>query len=246
MTRKLGAIGLILAVAAAACSQERSAVTGQPVAAASGSVPPGSSGTPASDRRDPPAPASGREAGPKSAAPEFREVTAPAGTIMLAELATPVSSETSKVEDPVRATLRQPLRVAGQQVLPAGTELVGHVTAANRSARVKGRASVAFRFTSIALPGDGERKAIRTDALARRAPATKKQDAVKIGGGAAGGALIGAIVGGGDGAAKGAAIGGAAGTGVVLSTRGKEVHLGRGADLTVRLAAPATFRVPVR
>ena len=37
--------------------------------------------------------------------------------------------------------------------------------------------------------------------------------------------------------------GGAAGTGVVLSTRGKEVTLPAGTDLSVRLAAPLTVRV---
>ena len=41
----------------------------------------------------------------------------------------------------------------------------------------------------------------------------------------------------------GTAVGGGAGTGVVLSTRGKEVHLGKGAALTLRLAAPLTIRI---
>ena len=44
---------------------------------------------------------------------------------------------------------------------------------------------------------------MRTDTVSRMAQATKKQDAAKIGGGAAGGAIIGGILGGGDGAAKG-------------------------------------------
>ena len=42
-----------------------------------------------------------------------------------------------------------------------------------------------------------------------------------------------------------AQIGGAAGTGYVLSTRGKEVRLGRGANLSLRLTAPLTVRVPI-
>jgi hypothetical protein len=175
----------------------------------------------------------------------YREVTIPAGTRLPIELRTAVSSDGSRVEDPVRATIRGPIRIGGLQALPAGTALLGHVTAAERSAKVKGRARVAFRFTSIDPPGARERMTIRTDAVSRIAPATKKADAAKIGGGAAGGAIIGGILGGGDGAAKGAAIGGAAGTGVVLSTRGKEVRLPAGTDLTVRLAAPVTVRVPV-
>ncbi|MGH9350356.1 MAG: hypothetical protein ACRD26_24160 [Vicinamibacterales bacterium] len=54
---------------------------------------------------------------------------------------------------------------------------------------------------------------------------------------------MGAILGGGSGAAKGAAIGGAGGTGLVLATRGNEVRLGPGADVTTKLTAPLTVRV---
>jgi hypothetical protein len=117
------------------------------------------------------------------------------------------------------------------------------VTDATQSARVKGLAHVAFRFDSL-LARD-ERHDVRTNVIGRTAPATKKQDAAKIGIGAGAGAVIGAIAGGGDGAAKGAAIGGAGGTGVVLATRGKEVRVPAGTSLTVRLIAPVTVRVPV-
>jgi hypothetical protein len=175
--------------------------------------------------------------------PAYREVTLPAGTILPVELTTRVGSEISSVEDTVRGTLRRPIIVGGVQAFPAGTAVVGHVTAAERSARVKGRARVAFRFTTIDPPGDDARLSMKTDTVSRLAPATKKQDAAKIGGGAAGGAIIGGILGGGDGAAKGAAIGGAAGTGVVLSTRGKEVTLPAGTGVSVSLSSPLTVRV---
>ena len=178
-----------------------------------------------------------------SRVPEYREVTLPAGTVLPVELTTRVGSEISSVEDAVRGTLRRPVVVGGVQAFPAGTAVIGHVTAAERSARVKGRARIAFRFTTIDPPGDAQRLTMRTDTVSRLAQATKKQDAAKIGGGAAGGAIIGGILGGGDGAAKGAAIGGAAGTGVVLSTRGKEVTLPAGTPVSVRLAAPLTVRV---
>jgi hypothetical protein len=182
---------------------------------------------------------------PAPAAAEYREITLPAGTVLPVELTTAVASDSSHVEDAVRGKLRRAVTVEGVEAFPAGTAVSGVVTAAEQSARVKGRAHVAFRFTTIEPPGDAERLSMRTDTISRLAPATKKQDAAKIGGGAAGGALIGAIVGGGDGAAKGAAIGGAAGTGVVLSTRGKEVRLAPGTAVSVRLAAPLTVRVRV-
>ena len=181
-----------------------------------------------------------------SAARRFREVTIPSGTLLPLELRSSVSSDASKVEDQVRATLRRGVRVNGVEALPAGTTVMGVVTDVDRSARVKGRARIALRFTHLDLPGDGGRHSIRTHVVAREAAGTKKQDAAKIGAGAAGGAIVGGILGGGDGAAKGAAVGGAAGTGVVLSTRGKEVRLGPGADLAARLAAPVTVRVPLR
>jgi hypothetical protein len=175
--------------------------------------------------------------------PTYREVTLPAGTTLALDLKTAVGSDTSQIEDAVRASLRRAVAVGGTQVLPAGTEVVGAVTHAERSGRVKGRARVAFRFTS--LNHDGERYDIRTESIARVAEATKGQDAKKIAIGAGAGAALGAILGGGSGAAKGAAIGGAGGTGVVLATRGKEVRLGPGADIATKLTAPLTVRVKV-
>lgn len=177
--------------------------------------------------------------------PAFREVTLPAGTVLPLTLRTTVGSDTSSIEDPVRATLRRDVRLNGVEVLPAGTAVTGHVTQAQRSARVKGRANVAFRFTRVDVPGAGTTN-IRTGAVSRRAPGTKKKDAATIGGGAVGGAIVGGILGGGDGAAKGAAMGGAGGTGVVLATRGKEVRLAAGSPISVKLTAPLTVRIATR
>ena len=178
--------------------------------------------------------------------PEFREITVPAGTILSLELTTAVASDTSKVEDPVRATLSKAVSVDGVQVLPPGTAVLGHVTSAERSAKVKGRASIGFRFNQIDLPGDGGREPISTGTVSRLAAATKKKDATKIGVGAGAGAVIGGILGGGDGAAKGAAIGGGAGTAAVLATRGEEVRLGAGTPVSVKLTAPLAVRVPAK
>jgi hypothetical protein len=177
---------------------------------------------------------------------EYREVTVPAGTVLPLELRSTVSSASSHVEDPVHARLRRSILVGGLTALPAGSTVLGHVTSAKRSARVKGRAQIGFRFTQLDLPGEGERLAIRTSPVGRVAPATKKRDAAEIGAGAAGGAIVGGILGGGSGAAKGSAIGGAAGTGVVLSTRGKEVAVHPGALVSVKLLSPLTVRVPVK
>jgi hypothetical protein len=178
--------------------------------------------------------------------PQYREVIIPAGTVLALELQSAVASDSSNVEDPVRATLRRGITVGGVEAVPAGSAVLGNVTAVERSGRVKGRAQIAFRFNRIDPVGNAERLAIQTGTVSRVAEATKKQDAAKIGGGAVGGAIVGGLLGGGDGAAKGAAVGGAAGTGVVLATRGKEVRLGPGADISVKLAAPVTVRVLIK
>lgn len=173
--------------------------------------------------------------------PVYREVTIPAGTALRLDLQSGVASDSSKVEDAVRASLRQAVTIDGQAVLPVGTELVGVVTAVERSGRVKGRASVAYRFDSLRY--EDERYPVTTATISHEAEATKGEDATKIAIGAGAGAALGAILGGGDGAAKGAAIGGAAGTGTVLATRGQEVRLGPGANVTTRLTAPLMVRI---
>jgi hypothetical protein len=170
-----------------------------------------------------------------------RTITLPAGSVLPLTLDTTVASETSRVEDPVRAHLRRPLVVNGVEVLPAGTRVGGYVSEAQRSARVKGRARVAFRFTT--LSHDGDRYTLRTSRIVREAQGTKKRDVTTVAAPAGAGAVIGAIAGGKKGAAIGSAIGGGAGTGVVLSTRGKEVRVGRGAAVSVRLLQPLTIEV---
>jgi len=180
-------------------------------------------------------------AAPVAPVARFTEVTIPSGTTLRLELTSAVGSDTSRVEQPVSATLRSPVTINGQVAVPAGSEVKGVVTDAEGSGRVKGRARIAVRFNS--LRANGESYDIRTSGYAQTAEATKKKDAEKIAIGAGAGAALGAILGGGGGAAKGAAIGGAGGTGVVLATKGKEVHLGPGAAITTRLTAPLTVRV---
>jgi hypothetical protein len=171
-----------------------------------------------------------------------REVTLPAGTVLPITLETSVGSDISRVEQPVAGRLRRAVTYHGVEVLPAGTALKGHVTAAQRPGRVKGRGYVAMRFTEIDEPGPGVEH-MRTAQVSRLAPTTKQKDAVEILGPAAAGAVIGRVAGGASAAREGALIGGAAGTGYVLSTRGKDVRIGKGAPLSVKLTAPLVVKV---
>jgi len=173
----------------------------------------------------------------------YRDITLPAGTLIPVVLDSYVASDTSRVESPVRAHVRNAVVVNGVVAIPAGSALVGHVTNADRGGRVKGRANVAFRFDQLTPARTNEHLYIRTSTVSRTARSTKGRDVKTIAIPAAGGAIVGAIVGGKKGAAIGAAAGGGGGTAVALATRGPEVRLGRGATATVRLLTPVTVRV---
>ena len=202
-------------------------------------------GAPAAPQTTSPAAATpAREAASAAVAPPrdvFRDITIPSGTTLTLTLKTSVASDSSRVEDAVTAELKNAVTVDGRDVLPAGATAAGVVTAAEGAGRVKGRAHVALRFTSLRAGADQYQ--VSTEAVSRMAEATKGDDAKKIAIGAGAGAALGAILGGKKGAAQGAAVGGGAGTGVVLATKGDEVSLASGTDVTTRLTAPLTVRV---
>lgn len=175
---------------------------------------------------------------------KYHERTLPAGTALSVRLDTAVSSDTSAVEDPVEGTLMEAIVVDGITLLPVGSRLKGDVTSVEASGKVKGRATLGLRFRSLTVTGHEAPYAIVLT-LNKIAPATKGEDAKKIGIPAAGGAIIGGILGGKKGAVIGGAIGGGAGTAVVLSTAGKEVHLPAGTVLTLTLDGPVEIRVPL-
>jgi hypothetical protein len=176
--------------------------------------------------------------------PRFREVSAPVGTSLALELTSAISTETAQVESPVTATLRQPVVVDGVTVFPAGAIFHGSVTEVERAGRVRGRSHLAFRFNEVTI--DEQRDSVSTGNVSFEGEATKSEDATKVGAGTGVGALIGGIVGGAKGAVKGAAIGTAAGVGAVLGTRGRDVVLDAGTEVTTTLSSPYAIRVSVQ
>jgi hypothetical protein len=189
---------------------------------------------------DTPAPAAAPPVERRASEAIVRTFTIPDNTVMDVTLNTPLASDTSRVEQSVNATLASPVIVDGATVIPSGSALSGHVTHVDESGKIKGRAELAFRFTSLTV--GGTTYDIDTKPLSYVAESTKKDDAVKIGAGAAAGAVIGAIAGGKKGAAIGSAVGAGAGTGVVLATDGKEIRLAEGRKLKVSLTNPLTIR----
>ena len=160
----------------------------------------------------------------------------PTETSIPITLETAVSSATSRPEDRVDARVRADVLSGGKVVIPAGSEMRGHVVSVRRSGKVKGRAYLSLSFNELVANGKTYR--IATRRIGVQAPPSHGRDAKIIGGGAGAGAVVGAIVDGKEGAAKGALVGAGAGTGAVLATRGKEVTLASGSRWRVRLVKP--------
>ena len=161
------------------------------------------------------------------------------GEPLALELSSAISTETATSGDTFTATLAKAILVQEREALPKGTELAGHIAHAQRSDKVKGRAELTLELDRVFLE-DGEELLIEAKPMRFEAQSSKKQDATKIGGATGAGALIGAIIGGKKGAAIGAGVGAGAGTGVVLSTRGEEIHLREGTQLSTNLTATLT------
>lgn len=171
-----------------------------------------------------------------------REVVIPAGTVLPVRLDSSVGSDVSRVEQRVSGHVSRAIVIDGATAIPAGSAVSGIVTDVRRPGKVKGRAHIGLRFTTVAV--DGERYSMKTRANGWMGRAAKAKDARNIAIPAAGGAIVGAVVGGKKGAAIGGAAGGGAGTAYVMSTRGPEVRLGRNTLVSVRLAEPLRIRVP--
>jgi hypothetical protein len=174
-------------------------------------------------------------------AARIRTLTVPDHTQMDVELSTSLASDTSRVEDAVKARLSSPLVIDDVTVVPSGSTLFGTVTHVQESGRVKGVAELGIRFDRLQV--GSITYDISTEPLSYRAATTKKDDAIKIGIGAAAGAAIGAIAGGKKGAAIGTAVGAGGGTAVVLATDGDEIRLASGQSLKVNLSEPLTIRL---
>jgi hypothetical protein len=130
-------------------------------------------------------------------------VTLNAGTLIPVRLVDGLSSERNAPGDVFTASMDRPLVVDGFIIAERGARVDGRVVSSDRGGRVKGVAGLAVEITRIHT-ADGQTIAVQTDSFERRAEQSQKQDAAKVGVGAAIGAAIGAIAGGG----KGAAIGG--------------------------------------
>ena len=179
---------------------------------------------------------------PEPAAPRFEDLVVAADSVIGLQVETPLTSERARVEDEVVARVTRDVRVGDRVAIPSGARAIGEVTMVERGGRMRDRARLGIRFTSIVL-ADGTRVPIETDTVLREGDAPGGESAAKIGGGAIGGAIIGGILGGAKGAAIGGAIGAGGGSAAVLAGGRNAATLPAGTPVTVRILKPASVTV---
>jgi hypothetical protein len=174
--------------------------------------------------------------------PEFEELIVSADSVVGLQVETAISSERARVEDEVLARVTRDVRVGDRVAIPAGATAHGEVTLVERGGRLKDRARLGIRFTSVVL-ADGTRIPLETDTIYREGDPPSGESAAKIGGGAIGGAIIGGILGGARGAVIGGSAGAGAGTAAVLAGGRNPATLPSGTPVTVRVTKPTTVTV---
>jgi hypothetical protein len=174
--------------------------------------------------------------------PRFVDLVVAPDSVLGLQMESSVSSEKARIEDEVTARVTRDVRVGDRVAIPAGSTARGEVTVVERGGKVKERARLGIRFTSVVL-ADGTRVPIETDTIYREGDSPTGESVAKIGGGAIGGAIIGGIFGGAKGAAIGASAGAGAGTAAVAAGGRNPATLPSGTPVTVRLVKPATVTV---
>ena len=177
----------------------------------------------------------------------------PQGSHLLLRMVNSINTRTAQPGDVVYLRTASPVIVNDQILVPPESYVTGVVSEAKRSGRVTGRAELAIRLDTLALPNGKSYKfsphpdsvdagefgqKVEGEGAIKQAP-SKGQDAARIAILAGTGAAIGGIA---DRSWKGAGIGGAAGGAVgfavTLLTRGHEVELRAGSTLDVVFDRP--------
>ncbi len=173
----------------------------------------------------------------KAAADDFAEVAA--GTSLVIRLDQPVSTRSTGVGSAISGSTIEPVVYDGEVLIPAGSPVRGVVTAISKDPPL-----LSASFTEIEVGGEPHPLEASLSGARMNVRSKMKDEAAKIGGGAAAGAVLGGVIGGNvKGAVIGAAAGAAAGTGVALATKESWAFLPAGSQVAVRLEASLRLRL---
>lgn len=160
------------------------------------------------------------------------------GTQITVRLIDPIDSEKNQTGDTFHATLNAPLTSDGEEAVPAGVEMTGHLVDVKSASKFAGKSVVVLQLDS--LTSGGQKYSLQTDEYRKETAARGKNTAEKVGGGALVGGIIGALAGGGKGAAIGAAAGAGVGGGVQAASKSQQIKLASETVLSFTLQAPIT------
>jgi hypothetical protein len=160
------------------------------------------------------------------------------GTQLAVRLVDPIDSEKNQTGDTFHATLNAPLTSDGEEALPAGVDVTGHLVEVKSAGKFAGQSAVVLQLDSVTA--GGKTYNVQTDQYKKTGSSRGKNTAAKVGGGAVVGSIIGALAGGGKGAAIGAAAGAGVGGGVQAATKSQQIKLPSETILNFTLQSPIT------
>jgi len=247
-------LAIALAVFAAGCGAKKDAGTAMtdstafstnPTEQAQGGLTPQGQVPPPEAAPQPTAAAPKAAPQKKSPAPSPQKAPAPAGitvpsaTAITVTLNGQISSETAQVGDSWTGVVKSNVVVGDKTVIPAGSTVTGTVTAV-KPAEKGSRALLDLAIGSMTVEGNGYTAHAGTEAI--EAGSTRARNLGAIAGGAGAGALIGGAVGGKKGALIGGLLGGAGAGAGVAASKGYQVVLKEGTELTFTTSAPVTIK----
>jgi hypothetical protein len=173
--------------------------------------------------------------------------TIPAGTTLDVELTSTLSTKTNQTGDLFTGKVSEPVFYQGDEVVPEGSTVQGHLTFVQPPGRVKGKAEMRLVLDTIKTP-DGQNYSLAAELQDVQGPAgvtvkgnegtvqgpgkDAKGGAIETGAAAGVGAGVGAIADGGSGALYGAAIGAIVGVAHTLAKHHGNAVLPPGTDMT--------------
>lgn len=185
-----------------------------------------------------PRPAAPRPEAPRPA-PVSQGVTVPEGTPIKVTVDAQISSETAQPGDTWTGVVKEPVIIGTAAPIPAGSVVHGVITG-SLAAEKGNRATLVLAVKSITVGSTEHAVPAGTDSIIAGSPRARNLGA--IAGGAAAGALIGKAVGGNKGALIGGLLGGGAATGAVAKSKGYQVVLKPGTELTFTVNRAVVMR----
>jgi len=170
--------------------------------------------------------------------PAPAKYTIPAGTALSVRLIDPVDTSRNHVGDTFRGSLSAPIRLNGDVLVPAGSDVEGRITEISSAGKFTGHPEIALALSKLTFRG--ETYALQTDEYSRTESGRGKGTAETVGGGSALGAIIGALAGGGKGAAIGAVAGAGAGGVARAAEKTPKISLPSESVLSFSLQQPLT------